>query len=169
MSAAYLSLGCNLGDCRHNLAEAVGRLGGLEGTRVTAVSSLYLTEPVGDVEQPDFLNMALGLETELPARELHRRCRAIEEALGGREGRTPGGPRTLDIDILLYEGERMAGDDLTIPHPRMLERAFVLVPMNEIAAGEVVPGDGTIGEALGALRDGARVRLSGRLEETGGR
>ncbi|GBE57281.1 2-amino-4-hydroxy-6-hydroxymethyldihydropteridine pyrophosphokinase [bacterium BMS3Abin01] len=167
MNAVYLSLGCNMGACREGLARAVRRLEELEGVRIIAVSSVYRTEPVGGVRQPDFLNIAVGLETELPPDVLHRACRTIEEELGGRQGRVPMGPRTMDIDILLYGKKTITGRDLTIPHPRLRERAFVLVPLHEIAAAVEIPGDGSIGEALAGLDDGARVEMSGSLKETG--
>ncbi len=165
MTRAYLSLGCNLGDCRRTLAEAVRALDADSRNRVTRVSSLYLTEPVGGVDQPDFLNMALELETELPPEPLLQLCRAIENGLGGREGRRPTGPRTIDIDILLHGRTRMSSDGLQIPHPQMTGRAFVLEPLVEIAPDVVIPGNGKAKEALAVLDDRHRVERTGRLKE----
>lgn len=159
MADAFLSLGCNVGDCRASLAAALRRLDGETGIRVTAVSSVYITEPVGGVEQPSFLNIAAAVETELPPDELLAVCRGIEQELGGREERVPMGPRALDLDILLYEQLEIAEGELLLPHPRMLERAFVLVPLAEIAAGEEFPDGATIGEALRACPDDHGVEL----------
>jgi len=157
MADAWLSLGCNIGDCRSSLAAALSRLDAHPEVSVTSVSSVYITEPVGGVEQPAFLNIAAALETGLTPRELLLLCRSIERDLGGREGREPMGPRAIDIDILLYEHLEIADEELTLPHPHMLERAFVLVPLAEIAAGCVLPGGGTIGEALKNCSDVHRV------------
>jgi len=154
VSSAYLSLGCNVGDCRANLATALRRLHAREDVTVTGVSSVYITEPVGGIEQPSFLNLAAALETELTPEELLSACREIETGLGGREGRQHMGPRPIDLDILLYEQLEIAAGDLIIPHPGLLERAFVLVPLAEIAADAELPGGGTVAEALRSCADG---------------
>jgi len=153
VSSAFLSLGCNVGDCRANLAEALRKLDACPVVSVTAVSSVYVTEPVGEIEQPSFLNMAAALETELEPQELLLFCRTVEHELGGREGREPMGPRSLDLDILLYECLEIDAGELVIPHERMLERAFVLVPLAEIAADAELPGGGTVAEALRSCPD----------------
>ncbi len=127
----YLSLGSNLGDRRANLEAAIARLSDL-GT-ITAVSSIYETEPVGFAAQPDFLNCAVALETELMPRQFLHRVLAIEQALG-RKRRVAKGPRTLDIDIVLFGNSVVETAELTIPHPAMHERRFVLEPLAEIAA-----------------------------------
>lgn len=164
MAAAYLSLGCNLGSCRDSLKAAIGQLGVHEAIEVTAVSSVYITEPVGvSGPQPDFHNLALALETGLGPKELLSACRAVEESLGGRTGRIPLGPRTIDIDILLYGKERLADEELTVPHPRMLKRAFVLEPLAEIAPGLVLPDGRTAADAAASLDDPHRVVRAGRL------
>lgn len=168
MATAFLSLGCNVGDCRALLKLAVGLLDGTVGIVVDSVSAVYITEPVGMKEQPDFYNMALELETELEPLELLAACRGIEEELGGREGRVAGGPRSIDIDILLYEQVEMASKDLTLPHPRMAERAFVMVPLAEIAPRWRLPGGGTVAAALADLDDPHRVIHAGSLDLTGG-
>jgi 2-amino-4-hydroxy-6-hydroxymethyldihydropteridine diphosphokinase len=159
MAEACLSLGCNLGDCRASLASALRKLEADAGVSVISVSSVYITEPVGGVEQPSFLNMAAALETELRPADLLALCRAIERELGGRDGRRPLGPRTIDLDILLYEQLEIAEGELIIPHPRMLERAFVLVPLAEIAADLELPEGTTIGEALRASSDDHGVEI----------
>lgn len=165
MTRAYLSLGCNLGDCRRTLAAAIAGLDAADGIQVAAVSSLYLTEPVGGVAQPDFLNLALELATDLPPEQLLHVCRSIETGLGGRRDREAMGPRTIDIDILLYGQSQLATGVLDIPHPEMAGRAFVLVPLVEIAPDVAIPDIGKAKEALAALDDRHRVERSGRLKE----
>lgn len=130
MAKAYLGLGGNVGDTKKYFARALEKLKNL-GT-IEAVSSFYKTEPVGIINQPRFLNAALVLETSLSPQELIVAIKNIEKELG----RTPSvrnGPREIDIDILLYDDIVTQTDTLTIPHPRMHERAFVLVPLSEIA------------------------------------
>jgi len=128
---AYLSLGSNVGDRQANIAEAIRHLGGFG--RVMAVSSLYETEPVEvEVGQPWFLNCALTLETELMPAELLRRVLEVERAMG-RVRAGPKGPRTIDIDIVLFDNAVLDAPELTIPHPAMQQRRFVLEPLAEIA------------------------------------
>lgn len=128
---AYLSLGANLGDREKNLQEAVRRLGELG--QVTAVSGMYETEPV-DVggEQPWYLNSAVALETELEPKELLTRVLGLEQAMGRRRTE-PKAPRTVDIDIVLFGDQAVHTEGLTVPHPRMHLRRFVLEPLAEIA------------------------------------
>lgn len=127
----YLSLGSNLGDRAAYIENALACLSN-EGVRVARRSSLYETEPVEFHKQGWFLNCAVEAETELTPRQLLRVIRTIEKDLG-RKRVVPFGPRTLDIDILLYGATLLRGNDLEIPHPRMDQRRFVLVPMAEIA------------------------------------
>ncbi len=126
----YLSLGSNLGDREANLRRAIEALGGL-GT-VTAVSSFYETEPVEFVAQPWFLNCAVAVETELMPKQFLARVQALEQALGRRRVK-PKGPRTIDVDILLFGNAVVNVPTLTIPHPALHERRFVLEPLAEIA------------------------------------
>lgn len=128
---AFLALGANIGDTRKNLHAAV-RLLRAGGCNVTAVSSLYLTKPVGMTDQPDFLNAVVEVKTALTPHDLLGFCRAIEHVLG-RERTIHWGPRVIDVDILIYEGAVLDDTELVLPHPRMLERAFVLIPLAEIA------------------------------------
>jgi 2-amino-4-hydroxy-6-hydroxymethyldihydropteridine diphosphokinase len=132
MKRVYLALGSNLGDRAERIREALARLGA-QGAKTIRVSSLYRTEPVGYKAQPWFLNCVAEVETELMPLQLLRRCRAVERGLGRRPG-PRGGPRLIDIDILLYENVVVRSAELTIPHPRMGERRFVLVPLGELAA-----------------------------------
>jgi 2-amino-4-hydroxy-6-hydroxymethyldihydropteridine diphosphokinase len=144
-------MGANLGDRAATLREAVRRLGELG--RVAAVSSLYETEPVGFREQPSFLNAVLALETDRSPAELLHALIAIERDLG-RVRTFRNAPRTLDLDILLIDDVVLHSKDLTIPHSRMHERAFVLAPLAEIAPDAVHPVRGaSITELLAALPD----------------
>ncbi|AWN18898.1 2-amino-4-hydroxy-6-hydroxymethyldihydropteridine diphosphokinase [Streptococcus sobrinus] len=131
MSSVFLSLGSNMGDRRANLKEALERLDQLPQTQLLAVSSLYQTPAWGLTEQADFLNLACRLETILAPLDLLRACQSIENDLG-RVRQQHWGPRTLDIDILLYDQKVLDQPDLTLPHPYMKERAFVLVPLLEM-------------------------------------
>lgn len=128
---AYVGLGANLGDTRATLAAAFGALAALPGTRLTARSSFYITAPV-DAAGPDFINAVAALDTDLTPHELLAHLQRIETA-AGRERPYPNAPRTLDLDLLLYGDRRVDTPALTVPHPRMRERAFVLVPLAEVA------------------------------------
>ena len=133
----YLSLGSNLGDRRKNLARALAALEG-GGVRVDRVSSVYRTQPVDLAAQPWFYNMAVGVRTAHPPRELLGRIQSIEKELGRVRNRKSG-PRTIDIDILLAGPLIIRMPRLTIPHPRLEKRNFVLVPVAEIAPAAVHP------------------------------
>lgn len=121
-----------MGDKAGNIHTAVRMIGDHESCEVTASSSLYLTKPVGVEDQPNFLNAVIEVRTTLAPRELLDLCGQVEKKIG-RERTIRWGPRVIDIDILLYEGIELDEPGLTIPHPRMMERAFVLVPLAEIA------------------------------------
>lgn len=131
MKRVYLSLGSNLGDRKANIARGLEELG-TEGIHVVRVSSLYKTEPVDYRAQPWFLNCAAEVATTLMPLQLLHRCQSIERRLGRRRSIAKG-PRVIDIDILLYENSLVRSAALMIPHPRMAERRFVLVPLREIA------------------------------------
>jgi len=148
---AYVALGANLGDAQRALRDAMDRLATLPGTTVTARSSLYRTAPVGTTG-PDFINAVVEVRTELTAPALLDALLSIE-AEAGRERPRPNAPRTLDLDLLLYGGARIASESLTVPHPRMNERAFVLVPLAEIAPALAPP------QALAALTSQVIARI----------
>ena len=145
MTRAYVGLGANVGDREASIAAAVARLPG-----VVAVSRLVETDPVGVVDQPPFLNGAAELETRLSPRELLDTLLAIERELG-RERRERWGPRTIDLDLLVYGEERVDEPGLTVPHPRLHERRFALEPLAELAPGLVIPGRGAVADILAGL------------------
>lgn len=146
---AYLGLGSNLGNREENMKKAVASLDTTAGIEVERLSSWYETAPVGKTNQGWFLNSVARIKTTMPARELLRAVLAVEQHLG-RVRRERWGPRTIDIDILLYDDINVKEPDLEIPHPRMLERAFVLIPLAEIAPDLILP-DGR--RAAAAARD----------------
>ncbi len=131
MSKAYLGIGTNIGDREENLKNALISLSLLPTTKVTAVSKVYETEPVGYSDQDDFLNIAVEIETELTAQNVLGACLGIEAGLGRIRG-IKNGPRVIDIDLLLYEDEEHNTPSLILPHPRMFEREFVLRPLLDI-------------------------------------
>jgi 2-amino-4-hydroxy-6-hydroxymethyldihydropteridine diphosphokinase len=129
---AFLGIGSNLGDRLSYLQLAVDALSRTPGVRVTAVSRVYETAPVGGPAQGSFLNAVVAIETELDEQELLGRSQAVEQ-LASRVRVERWGPRTLDVDILLVDGAQVDRPDLTIPHPRMWERGFVLAPLRDVA------------------------------------
>jgi 2-amino-4-hydroxy-6-hydroxymethyldihydropteridine diphosphokinase len=145
---AYVALGSNLGDRERTLREAVDALRAEDGVKVVAVSSLIETAPVGYVDQPRFLNGVVAVDTELAAGALLALLLDVERRFGRvREGVPAQGPRTLDLDLLLYGEAEIDEPGLRLPHPRMHERAFVLEPLAELAPGLEIPGRGPV-EAL---------------------
>jgi len=146
---AYIGLGANLGEPESQVRRAVSALAAIPQTRVLAASSLYRSEAMGVGRQPDFINAVAEVETGLGARALLDELLATE-ARFGREREFPGAPRTLDLDLLLYGERVIAEDELTVPHPRMHQRAFVLAPLAEIAPDIAIPGKGRAGALLAA-------------------
>ena len=137
MNEVFLSIGTNIGEREKNLQDAIRVLMAQDGVKIVAISSIYETAAVGYTEQADFLNIAVALETTLSPKALLSVCQGIENDLGRvREFRW--GPRIIDLDILLYNTENIETESLIVPHPRMFERAFVLVPLQEIMTPKYV-------------------------------
>ena len=145
MTRAYVGIGANLGDRESTIRAAIAALPG-----VVAVSELRETDPVGVVDQPRFLNGAAQLDTDLSARQLLDALLAIERELG-RERRERWGPRTIDLDLLLYGSDAVDEPGLTVPHPLLHERRFVLEPLNELDPELVIPGRGRVTDLLSEL------------------
>lgn len=138
MIQAYLGLGSNIGDRESQLNDAIKILDEYDGINVSNISPIYETAPVGYTEQPNFLNLCVEIQTTLTVLQLLECCLKTEECLH-RVRKERWGPRTLDVDILLYGEEMIDLPKLSVPHPRMNERAFVLIPLNDIAANVIEP------------------------------
>jgi 2-amino-4-hydroxy-6-hydroxymethyldihydropteridine diphosphokinase len=152
VTRAYVGLGSNLGDREQTLRAALHELAGSDGIEVLQVSSFRETEPVGYLDQPRFLNGVAVLETALEPADLLAALLAVEARFGrDRAAGPPQGPRTLDLDLLLYGDSRISLQNLEIPHPRLHERAFVLEPLIEVAPGLEVPGLGPVEALLARL------------------
>ena len=146
MTTAYVGLGANLGDRETTIRRAVELL-----PDVVAVSTLIETDPVGYLDQPRFLNGVAVLETELPPRELFERLMRVERALGRTREGPRFGPRTIDLDLLVYGDAEIDEPGLTVPHPRLHERRFVLEPLAELDPSLVIPGRGPLRDVISAL------------------
>jgi 2-amino-4-hydroxy-6-hydroxymethyldihydropteridine diphosphokinase len=151
VTQAYVALGSNLGDSRQQLLDAMDMLAGLPGTRLLARSRLYRTPPWGNLEQPPFVNAAVLLDTALSPHDLLNAMQAAEHAAGRiREG-VRWGPRTLDLDLLHMDGVQLDDERLTLPHPRIAGRVFVLLPLHDLAPELLLPGQGRVDQLLAAL------------------
>ena len=159
LSTAFIALGANLDRPERQIEAGVRELAALPQTRVVRRSSLYRSAPVGYMDQPDFINAVAQIETGLKPRELLEALLAIE-ALHGRVRDFPNAPRTLDLDIVLYGSLVLHEHGLTIPHPRMHERAFVIVPLAEIAPEALIPGHGMARELLRGVDAASVIRLT---------
>lgn len=154
---AYIGLGSNLGDRAANLLAARDRLAAEPGIDRPRLSRLYETEPVGPADQPWYVNAVLETAVELPALTLLRRLKALERTLGRRPGRR-WGERLIDLDLLLYDDLHLATPELTLPHPRMWERRFVLVPLRDLAPELRGPAGRPLAELIAALGAGQALR-----------
>ncbi|MDD5748752.1 MAG: 2-amino-4-hydroxy-6-hydroxymethyldihydropteridine diphosphokinase [Actinomycetota bacterium] len=167
MACVFLSLGSNLGDRAARLREAVQSLARTPHVNIIAVSSVYRSEPVDYVDQPDFLNAVVELETSLSARELLNLAQEIERS-SGRKREIRYGPRSLDIDIILYGDEEIKEPDLVIPHPKLRERGFVLKPLLEVAPGLILPDGTSIEEVAKQIEGSSMVELERNVSIYGG-
>jgi 2-amino-4-hydroxy-6-hydroxymethyldihydropteridine diphosphokinase len=147
VTVAFVGLGSNLQDPRRQIEAAFAELDALPHSRLVKRSSLYRSAPVGYAGQPDFVNAVARLETGLSAERLLSELQAIE-LTHGREKSFPNAPRTLDLDLLLFGDSTFSNEKLTVPHPRMHERAFVLRPLTEIESDLVIPGRGPVAEYI---------------------
>jgi len=158
MNLAYVALGANLGDPASTVRAAFGALANLPESRIVRCSSLYRTAPVGMIAQPDFINAVLALETTLAPEALLNELFELETRFG-RQRAEKNGPRTLDLDLLLYNDIFLDLPRLILPHPRLHLRAFVLQPLAEIAPTLIIPGRGSITAWLPAVANQGIVRL----------
>jgi len=159
VTEAYIALGSNLGDARGNVQGALDAIARLPGTKLLGHSSLYLTPPWGLLEQPPFINAVARIDTALSPHDLLDALLAIERAAGRVRAGERWGPRTLDLDVLHMDGVLLEDERLTLPHPRIHERAFVLVPLNDLAPNLVLPGQGRVADLLVTLDTAGLERL----------
>ena len=148
---AYIGVGSNLEDPRGQVLEGLARLGQLPRTRLMLASRLYRSRPFGKSDQPEFINAVAGLITQLDPTALHQNLHAIEMAMGRPERHEHWGPRIIDLDLLVYGRERRSEPALTLPHPGIVERNFVLYPLAEIAPDLDVPGLGRVADLAAAV------------------
>ncbi len=161
MIRSYIALGSNLDDPVRQVREAVNELRELPGTGFVTASSLYRSTPMGPANQPDYINAVVALDTELSAHALLDALQAIEQTHGRQRGPQRWGPRTLDLDMLLYGTEQIENARLTIPHPGIAERAFVLYPLQEIVDGDfTIPMHGRLQDLISRVASAKPERLS---------
>jgi 2-amino-4-hydroxy-6-hydroxymethyldihydropteridine diphosphokinase len=151
VTVGFVALGSNLGDARGQIVAAFDALNSLPQTRLLNRSALYLTPPWGVLDQPAFINAVARLDTALAPHELLDGLLGIERAAGRVRDGERWGPRTLDLDVLHMENVVMSDDRLTLPHPRIAERAFVLLPLSELAPDLLLPGQGKVADLLSAV------------------
>ena len=164
LRVAVFSLGSNLGDRFEYLQGATSALRATPGLKITGISPVYETSPVGNVEQPDFLNIVVVTESTLPSMVMLERALAIEDAFN-RVRLVPRGPRTVDVDLIAVGDRVLNGEQLTLPHPRAHERAFVLMPWHEVEPDAELVGHGRIADLLAGLDvSGVRRRDDLRIE-----
>lgn len=158
-ATAYVGLGSNLEQPERHVRQALRALDAIARTRLVRRSRLYRTPPWGRSDQPDFVNAVAQVATSLPARALLDALLAVELEHGRRRDGTRWGPRTLDLDLLVYDDVQLAEPGLILPHPRIAERAFVLLPLAEMAPDLAIPGAGRVRELLAGVDQGGCVAL----------
>lgn len=156
---AYVGIGSNLGDSVTTVSTAMTELKAVAGVSGVGCSSLYRSAPVGNIDQPDFVNAVCALQTGIPAEALLQSLLRIECAHGRQRDGTRDAPRTLDLDLLLYGSIRIQQRNLVVPHPRLHQRAFVLYPLLEIAPSLVIPGHGSVAGLCDGCGEQGIVRL----------
>ena len=164
---AYVGVGSNLDDPAAQVAQAIEALATVRESRLVCRSSLYATAPFGPVDQPDFVNAVAGLLTRLPPEDLLAELRSLEAAQGRVRSGERWGPRRIDLDLLVVGGEKRQTPDLTLPHPGIPQRNFVLYPLAEIAPDLVVPGVGTVRVLRERVSSGGIRRLGPMSEDCG--
>ncbi|MTI82154.1 MAG: 2-amino-4-hydroxy-6-hydroxymethyldihydropteridine diphosphokinase [Firmicutes bacterium] len=152
MYKAYIGIGGNIGDTKRYINQALGQLDMIDGVDVVAVAPLYQSAPVGYTEQSWFINTVASLKTTLTPLQLLHQLQQVESNLH-RERIIRWGPRTIDLDLLLYDNVTMEIDELILPHPRMMERAFVMVPLSYLEPDMPMPGGNTAAELAGKLKN----------------
>ena len=157
MTIAYIGLGSNMDSPRQHITTAIQSLGEIQSTRIINVSSLYKSKPMGPQNQDDYINAVVQIETEMEPTELLNYLQAIENR-HGRVRAEHWGPRTIDLDILMFGNEIIQNDRLTVPHPQITKRSFVIVPLAEIAPDVVIPEKGLVSELLLSIdQDGLEI------------
>lgn len=151
MKTAWVGLGSNMGDSMLVLRRSLAQLARLPDTQLRAVSAPYISQPWGETDQPEFLNAVAKLATTLSARSLLENLLAIEQRLGRQRSGKRWGPRLIDLDLLVYEGEVIDEPGLTVPHPCLHQRAFVLVPLSDLSPSLDIPGFGPVASLLAGL------------------
>ena len=149
---AYIGLGSNLADPVHQVMSALDELGSIPQSQLAGCSCLYRSAPIGPRDQPDYINAVAAIDTPLDAKILLHYLQEIERRHGRMRDGERWGPRTLDLDLLLYGNEIFSDGELTLPHPRAHQRAFVLVPLHSIAPDAMIPGKGRVVDLLQACR-----------------
>ena len=157
---AYVALGSNLDDPPSRVRAALGRLRGLPDTRLIASSSLWASRPLGPPDQPDYVNAVAGLLTGLPAEVLLHELKSVESAMGRVQPAARWGPRVIDLDLLAYGSETISAPGLTVPHPGVQERDFVLYPLAEMAPELWIPGLGRVRTLAARVENRGLVRLA---------
>jgi 2-amino-4-hydroxy-6-hydroxymethyldihydropteridine diphosphokinase len=157
---AYIAIGSNLDDPLNQVRLAFDSLARLDGCRLVARSGLYRSAPLGPSDQPDFINAVAGLLTQLAARELLMRLKDLERSLGRSTPIVRWGPRRIDFDLLVYGSERITEPDLTVPHPGVPARNFVLYPLRDIAPELWIPGHGFVERLAASIGDASLVTIT---------
>ena len=154
---AFLSLGSNVGNRYRNLKSAITNINKNKFTNIVNTSNIYESEPMYNLNQNKFYNMVVKINTALNAYELLKLCKTIESAMGRKENNQRNMPRLIDIDIITFNNQVIETDNLIVPHPKMPERSFVLLPFNEIEPNYVLPNKKSLSHLLNVLKDSSKI------------